>query len=131
MIHLAYSSVFVDDQDAALAFYTEVLGLKVAADIPVGPGARWLTVRSSEEPDAVELTLEPNENPIAAAFQQGLREAGIPCTSLRSDDLVGDVERIRSAGAEIVMEPTDVGVVTIARVADGCGNILQLQQMND
>ncbi len=73
MIHLAYSSVFVDDQDAALAFYTKVLGLKVAADVPLGPGARWLTVRSSDEPDAVELVLEPSGNPIAATFQRELR----------------------------------------------------------
>ncbi len=84
-----------------------------------------------EEPHAVELVLEPNANPIAATYQQGLREAGIPCTSLRSDDLVADVERLRAAGVVIVMEPTDAGPVTLARVEDGCGNLLQLQQMHD
>lgn len=131
MIHLAYASVFVDDQERALGFYRDVLGLQVAADVPLGPAARWLTVRSSEEPHAVELVLEPNDNPIAATYQQGLREAGIPCTSLRSDDLVADVERLRAAGVVIVMEPTDAGPVTLARVEDGCGNLLQLQQMHD
>lgn len=130
MIHLAYSSVFVDDQDRALAFYTEVLGLELAADTPLGPGARWLTVRSSQEPGAVELVLEPSSNPIASTYQRALREAQIPCTSLRSDDLARDVERIRAAGAAIVMEPTDAGTVTIARFEDGCGNLLQLQQLN-
>ena len=121
------TSVLVDDQDKALRFYTEILGFVKKADFPVGK-YRWITVVSPEGPDDVELALEPNENPVAKAFQEGLRNQGIPLTAFFVDDIRGEYERLKSLGVRFVMEPTQVGQQTIAMFDDTCGNLIQLVQ---
>lgn len=127
MLSIAYSSVFVDDQAKAADFYTRVLGFQLAADIPLG-GPRWLTVRSSTAPGSVELVLEPNGNPVSLAYQQGLREQGIPITSFATDDIQAEVARLKGLGVVFVQEPTDIGPAYIARFDDTCGNVLQMSQ---
>lgn len=121
------TSVFVDDQEKALEVYTRQLGFVKKADVPVGD-ARWLTVVSPDEPDGVELLLEPNAHPAARAFQETLLADGIPLTSFAVDDVRAEVERLRRAGLEIRQEPTAAGPVTVATFADGCGNLIQIVQ---
>jgi catechol 2,3-dioxygenase-like lactoylglutathione lyase family enzyme len=121
------TSVFVDDQQKALDVYTRPLGFVKKMDIPMGE-ARWLTVVSPDDPDGVELLLEPNAHPAARAFQGALLADGIPLTSFAVDDVRAEVERLRRAGLEIRHEPTAAGPVTVATFADGCGNLIQLVQ---
>jgi predicted enzyme related to lactoylglutathione lyase len=120
-------SVFVEDQDRALAFYTEVLGFVKKQDIPVG-AFKWLTVVSPEEPDGTELVLEPNENPAAKTFQKALFEQGIPLTAFAVEDLEIEVERLKASGVKFQTEPTTMGPVKIAVFEDTCGNLIQLYQ---
>ncbi len=127
MISIAFTSVFVDDQAKALAFYTDIVGFTLCADIPMGEH-RWLTVRSSEAPGAVELLLEPNVNPLASTFQAGLKAQGIPATAFSSTDVAADVERLKGLGVEITSEPKDIGPAIIAQFDDSCGNLIQLAQ---
>ncbi len=122
------TTVFVDDQEKALRFYTDVLGLAPRADFRNGP-FRWLTVTSPEEPNGTELQLALNDNPAAKAFQQAMFQQGQPAVMLFTDDIRGDCERIKARGAEFTMPPTDVTASTIARLNDGCGNLLQLTQL--
>jgi predicted enzyme related to lactoylglutathione lyase len=122
------TSVYVDDQDKALRFYTEVLGLAKKTDVSQG-GYRWLTVGSLEEPDGTELQLALNDNPAAKAYQQALFEQGQPAAMLFTDDIKGDYERIKDRGAEFTMPPTDVTGSTIALLNDTCGNRIQLTQL--
>jgi len=118
-------SVLVDDQDNALRFYTEVLGFVKKTEIPTG-GYRWLTVVSAEDPDGVELSLEPDEHPAAKPFKAALVSDGIPFTSFAVDDVYAETERLRARGVRIVQEPAQMGAVTTAVFDDTCGNLLQI-----
>lgn len=121
------SSVFVDDQEKALNFYTGVLGFVKKNDIPVGD-ARWLTVVSPEAPDGVELVLEPNGNPAAQIYQKALRTQGIPATAFASGDITKEYERLLKLGVTFTMPPTKAGPVTIAVFDDTCGNVIQIYE---
>jgi predicted enzyme related to lactoylglutathione lyase len=122
------TSVYVDDQEKALRFYTEVLGLTKKADFSQGP-FRWLTVASSEEPDGTELQLALNDNPAAKAYQQATFQQGRPAVMFFTDDVKGDYERIKGRGAEFPMPPTQVTGSTIAQLNDTCGNLIQITQL--
>src|ERR1700721_2159896 len=122
------TSVYVDDQEKALRFYTEVLGFAKKTDFSQKP-FRWLTVASPEEPDGTELQLALNHNPAAKAYQQAVFQQGQPAANLFTDDVKGDYERIKSRGAEFTMPPTDVTGSTIAMLKDTCGNLIQLTQL--
>jgi predicted enzyme related to lactoylglutathione lyase len=121
-------AVYVDDQDRALRFYTEVLGIAKKTDFRQGP-YRWLTVVSPEEPDGVELQLALNDNPAARAYQQAIFQQGQPAVMFYTDDVRGDYERIKACGAEFTTPPTDVTGSTIAKLNDTCGNFIQLTQL--
>jgi predicted enzyme related to lactoylglutathione lyase len=129
-VQIKLSSIFVDDQARALAFYTEVLGFVKRQDIPVGP-YRWLTVSSREGPDDLELSLEPNVNPAARTYQEALFQQGIPITAFEVDDLEAEYRRLRDRGVVFTREPTDSGPVRIAIFADTCGNLVQLYQKRE
>ena len=122
------TSVFVDDQEKAMHFYTEVLGFVKKSDFSNGP-YRWLTVASPEEPEGTELQLALNNNPAANAYQQALFQQSQPAAMFFTDDIKGDCERIKGRGAEFTMPPTDVTGSTIAMLKDTCGNIIQLTQL--
>ena len=122
------TSVYVNDQDKALRFYTDVLGLSKKTDFTHGP-FRWLTVAPPEEPDGTELQLAPNDNPAAKAYQQAIFQQGQPAVMFYTDDVKGDYERIKARGAEFTMPPTDVTGSTIAKLNDTCGNLIQLTQL--
>ncbi|GHO51072.1 VOC family protein [Ktedonospora formicarum] len=122
------TTIYVDDQDKALRFYTEVLGFTKKADVSQGP-FRWLTVASPEEPDGTELQLALNSNPAAQAYQQAIFQQSQPAAMFFTDDVKGDYERIKANGAEFTMAPTDVTGSTIAMLSDTCGNLIQLTQL--
>src|ERR1700685_460355 len=122
------TSVYVDDQDKALHFYTEVLGFTKKTDFSQGP-SRWLTVASPEEPNGTELQLASNDNPAANAYQEAIVQHGQPAAMFFTDDIKGDYERIKAGGAEFTMPPTDVTASTIAMLKDTCGNLIQLTQL--
>ena len=126
-MRITLTSVFVSDQDNALRFYTETLGFVKKQDLPVGE-FKWLTVVSPEDPDGTELLLEPNENPVAQQYQQGILDQGIPAASFGVTDIDTEYERLKSLGVTFVMEPTEVGNVTIAVFDDTCGNLIQMMQ---
>jgi len=128
-LKIKLTSVYVDDQDKALRFYTEVLGFVKKADFSQGP-YRWLTVASAEEPDGAELQLERNDNPAAKAFQQAMFQQGQPAAMFYTDDVQRDYERMKAAGAEFTMPPTKVTGSTIAMVKDTCGNLIQIAQLD-
>ena len=122
------TSVYVDDQEKALRFYTEVLGFAKKADFSQGP-FRWLTVASPEQPDGIELQLSLNNNPAAKAYQAALFQQNQPAAMFFTDDLQADYERIKALGAEFTMPPTDVTASRIAMLNDTCGNLIQLTQL--
>ena len=122
------TSVHVDDQDRALRFYTEVLGFVKKTDFSKGP-FRWLTVASPEEPDGTELQLARNDNPAAKAYQQAQFQQGQPAAMFFTDDIQADYERMKARGAEFSMPPTDTTGSKIAKVTDGCGNLIQVTQL--
>jgi len=122
------TSVYVNDQDKALRFYTEVLGFAKKADFSNGP-FRWLTVVSPEDPDGTELQLALNNNPAAAAYQQAIFQQSQPAAMFYTDDVKGDYERIKTRGGEFTMPPTDVTASIIAMLNDTCGNLIQLTQL--
>jgi catechol 2,3-dioxygenase-like lactoylglutathione lyase family enzyme len=124
---ITLTSVLVDDQAKALAFYTDVLGFEKKTDIPIGEH-RWLTVVSPEAPDGVELVLEPDEHPAAKPFKAALAEDGIPFTSFGVDDVQSEYERLRDLGVRFTQEPTAMGPVTTAVLDDTCGNLIQIAQ---
>lgn len=128
MIEVRLCSVFVADQSAALAFYTEVLGFLKKHDIDMG-GPRWLTVVAPSAPDGVELLLEPNVNPAAEAYQRAIFEQGIPATAFWVDDLDAEYGRLSAAGVVFRTGPTEAGPARIAVLEDGCGNLIQLYQV--
>lgn len=119
------ASVYVDDQDRALRFYTEVLGFEKKTEIPLGDH-RWLTVVSPEDPDGPELLLEPDEHPAAKPFKEALAGDGIPFTSFAVDDVNAEYERLRALGVRFTQEPTRMGPVTTAVLDDTCGNLIQI-----
>ncbi len=121
------NSIFVDDQDKALKFYTEVLGFVKRTEFPVGE-FKWLTVVSPEEPDGTELVLEPDDNPAARAFKKALFEQGIPLTAFEVEDIQKEYERLKKMGVVFSMEPTKTGPVTVAVFDDTCGNLIQIAQ---
>ena len=120
------NSIFVDDQDKALAFYTQVLGFVKSQEIPAGQ-YRWLSVRSPEGGDT-ELSLEPDANPAARTYQQALMSQGIPATAFQCDDLEADVKRLREHGVRFTKDPTAYGPIKLAIFADTCGNLIQIYQ---
>lgn len=122
------TSLYVDNQDTALSFYTEVLGFTKKTDFSQGP-YRWLTVVPAEDPDGTELQLALNNNPAAKAYQQAIFQQNQPAIMFFTDDIKGEYERIKSRGAEFTMTPTDVTGSTIAMLNDTCGNIIQLTQL--
>jgi predicted enzyme related to lactoylglutathione lyase len=121
------SSVYVDDQDKALKFYTEVLGFVKKQDVPVGK-FKWLTVVSPDDLDGVELLLEPNDNPATRTFQKAIFDQGIPLTMFAVQDLQTEYERLLKRGVVFRMPPTQAGSVRIARFEDTCGNLIQIVQ---
>jgi catechol 2,3-dioxygenase-like lactoylglutathione lyase family enzyme len=121
------NAIFVDDQDKALRFYTDVLGFRKKSDFPVG-AARWITVVSPEGPDDLELVLEPNAHPAARAYQSALLKDGIPATAFESADIHGEVRRLEEQGVVFTVRPTVAGQVTIAIFSDTCGNLMQIYQ---
>ena len=122
------TSVYVDDQEKALRFYTEVLGFVKKTDFSKPP-FRWLTVASPEEPDGTELQLALNDNPAAKAYQQAIFQQGQPAAMFYSADVHADYERMKARGAEFTMPPTDVAGATIAMLNDTCGNLIQVSQL--
>ena len=122
------TSVYVDDQEKARRFYTEVLGFVKRADFSNGP-YRGLTVASPEDPDGTELQLALNDNPAAKAYQLALFQQGQPAAMFYTDDVQADYERMKTRGAEFTMVPKDVTASTIAMLNDTCGNLLQLTQL--
>ena len=127
-MRIKLTSVYVDDQDKALRFYTEVLGFAKKADFSNGP-YRWLTVASPEELDGTQLQLALNNTPAAKAYQQAIFQQGQPAAMFSTDDVKSDYERIKARGATFTMPPTDVTASTIAMVNDTCGNLIQLTQL--
>jgi predicted enzyme related to lactoylglutathione lyase len=123
------TSVYVDDQDKALTFYTQVLGFIKKSDFPVGQ-FKWLTVTLPEEPGGVELLLEPNDNPAARQFQKALFEQGIAATSFAVEDIQKEYERMKDLGVAFRMPPTQMGPATVTVFDDTCGNLIQLAQKN-
>ena len=124
---IVVASVFVDDQKKALRFYTDVLGFVKKKDIPLGE-ARWLTVVSPDNPDGVELLLEPDQHPAAGPFKRALVEDGIPFTSFGVKNARSEYERLRSAGVQFTQPPVVMGPVITAVFDDTCGNLIQVAQ---
>ena len=127
-MRIKLTSVFVEDQDTALKFYTDVLGFEKKQDFPVGQ-FKWLTVVSPEEPDGVELLLEPSDNPAAKAFQASIFEQGIAAATFAVDDTQAEYERLKQFGVDFKMKPTEMGSTTVALFDDTCGNLLQIYQV--
>ena len=125
------TSVSIDDYDKALKFYTEIMGFVKKHDIPLGEGARWITVVSPEEPNGTELLLEPNAGyPAMKALKESLVKDGIPFTAFLVNDVQQEYERMQARGVEFTMEPTNMGMSTAAIFDDTCGNLIQIYQMN-
>jgi catechol 2,3-dioxygenase-like lactoylglutathione lyase family enzyme len=127
-VKITLTSVFVDDQEKALRFYTDVLGFVAKNDVPMGEH-RWLTVVSPEQPDGVELVLEPDEHPAARAYKQGLVADGIPYNSFSVSDVRTEYDRLTALGVRFTQPPTQMGPVTTAVLDDTCGNLLQIAAM--
>lgn len=124
------TSVSIDDYDKALKFYTDVMGFVAKRDIPLGDGARWITVVSPEEPDGTELLLEPNASyPAMKALKESLIKDGIPFTAFEVGDIQKEYERMKKLGVEFTMEPTNMGPTTAAVLNDTCGNLIQIYQV--
>lgn len=122
-IHL--SSVFVDDQDKALRFYTDVLGFVKKHEVPLGED-KWLTVVSPEDPDGTELLLEPSGHPAVQPYKTALVEDGIPATSFAVDDVHAEFNRLRELGVRFTQDPLEMGPITTAVLDDTCGNLIQI-----
>jgi catechol 2,3-dioxygenase-like lactoylglutathione lyase family enzyme len=127
-MNIVVTSVLVDDQAKALAFYTDVLGFVKKADVPMGEH-RWLTVVSPDQPDGVELLLEPDDHPAAGPFKEALVADGIPATSFGVSDVAAEFRRLQGQGVRFVQEPADMGPVISAVFDDTCGNLIQIAQL--
>jgi len=128
-MRIGLATIYVDDQDKALNFYTDVLGFVKKTDVSKGP-YRWLTVASPEEPDGIELHLDLNSNPAAKAFQQALFEQGERAIMFFVDDVQAEYDRATAAGANFTMPPTKVTGSTIAVLDDTCGNLIQITALD-
>jgi catechol 2,3-dioxygenase-like lactoylglutathione lyase family enzyme len=128
-MRIALTSVLVDDQAKALAFYTDVLGFAVKHNIPMGEHA-WITVVSPQDADGVELVLEPDAHPAVPPFKAALVEDGIPFTSFAVDDVEAEHDRLVGLGVRFTQPPTSMGPVTTAVLDDTCGNLIQIMAMN-
>ena len=124
------TSVFVDDQAAALRFYTEVLGFVKKTQVPVGEFL-WLTVVSPDQPDGVELLLEPSAHPAVPPYKKALVADGIPAAQFAVDDVQAEYERLKGLGVAFTQEPTQMGPVTTAVFDDTCGNLIQIAAMHE
>lgn len=122
-------TIFVDDQQHALEFYTKTLGFVVTADVPMGEH-RWLTIVDPDRPDATQISLEPKDHPAAVAYTAALIADGIPTCVLGVDDVQGEYDRLVAEGQTFTQPPTPLGPVTIAVLDDTCGNLLQLAQFH-
>ena len=130
MIKIKLTSVSIDDYDKALHFYTDILGFEKKHDMPLGNGARWITVVSPAEPNGTELLLEPNADyPAMKALKEALVADGIPFTAFEVDDIHGEYARLRELGVAFTMEPTNMGMSTVAVFDDSCGNLIQIYQI--
>jgi catechol 2,3-dioxygenase-like lactoylglutathione lyase family enzyme len=125
---IVVTSVLVDDQDKALRFYTDVLGFVKKTDEPLGH-ARWLTVVSPDDPDGVELLLEPADHPAVKPFKRALVEDGIPWTSFGVSDVQAEYKRLVDAGVHFTQPPVEMGPVITAVFDDTCGNLIQIAQL--
>jgi catechol 2,3-dioxygenase-like lactoylglutathione lyase family enzyme len=121
------TSVFVDDQDKALQFYTKKLGFVKKQDVPVGE-FKWLTVVSPDDQDGTELLLEPSDNPVAKEYKKGLVAQGIPAASFGVDNINDEYKRLKDLGVTFTMEPTEMGPVEVAVFDDTCGNLIQIME---
>ncbi|MCG7344932.1 VOC family protein [Sporosarcina sp. ACRSL] len=121
------TSLFVDDQDKALAFYSETLGFVKKHDVPAGE-FRWITLVSPEAQDSTELLLEPNNHPAAKEYQERIYSDGIPATMFGVEDVQKEYERLQEKGVKFTMEPTKMGDITLAVFDDTCGNLIQIAQ---
>ncbi len=131
-MRIRLTSISIDDYDKALQFYTEVMGFLKKRDMPLGGDARWITVVSPEDPDGVELLLEPNAfYPAMKALKEALMNDGIPYTAFEVQNLQQEYERLRGLGVEFTMEPTNFGMTSAAILHDPCGNLIQIYQMNE
>jgi catechol 2,3-dioxygenase-like lactoylglutathione lyase family enzyme len=128
-MRITITSVLVDDQEKALHFYTDVLGFVKKNDVPAG-GARWLTVVSPEDPDGVELLLEPSGHPAVGPFKEALVNDGIPFTSFAVKDVQAEYERLQGLGVTFTQPPTQMGPVTTAVFDDTCGNLIQIARQS-
>jgi len=129
-MQIKLASVPIDDYGKALKFYTEVLGFVTKRDIPLGEGARWITVVAPEDPDGTELLLEPNaEYPAMKALREALNKDGIPYTAFLVNDIQKEYERLKKLGVEFTMEPTNMGMTSAAVLNDTCGNLIQIYQV--
>jgi predicted enzyme related to lactoylglutathione lyase len=126
-MRIKLNSIFVEDQDKAPAFYTNVLGFKKSKEIPMGE-FKWVTVVSPDGSPDVELVLEPNANPIAKTFQEAIFKEGIPITAFEVDDIDAETKRLKRKGVQFTMNPSDAGPVKIAIFSDTCGNLIQIYQ---
>ncbi len=127
MLKIIITSIFVEDQEKALKFYTETLGFVKKQDVPMGK-FRWITLVSPDEQDGTELLLEPNDNPAAKAYQQKIFADGIPATMFGVADIQKEYKRLLEKDVKFTKEPTKIGEVTIAVFDDTCGNLIQLIQ---
>jgi predicted enzyme related to lactoylglutathione lyase len=127
-MRIQLTSVLVTDQAKALAFYTDQLGFVKHQDFSVG-NYRWLTVVSPEDPKGVNLVLEANTNPAAAQYQKAIHDQGIPAANFFVDDIEGEVARLKEKGVHFTQGPKKVTGSTIALLEDGCGNLLQITQL--
>lgn len=129
-MRIGLTSVPIGDYDKALGFYTEILGFVKKRDIPLGNGARWITLVSPDDPDGTELLLEPNADyPAMKALKESLVADGIPYTAFQVDDIRAEYARLKGLGVEFTMEPTDMGSTSIAVLDDTCGNLIQIYQV--
>lgn len=127
MPRIATTSILVDDQERALVFYRDMLGFELKQDIPMGE-YRWLTMTSSDDPDGVQLFLEPDEHPAAKPFKAALLKDGIPFTSFDVDSVQSEYYRLSGLGVRFTQSPTDHGPTTTAILDDTCGNLIQIAQ---
>jgi catechol 2,3-dioxygenase-like lactoylglutathione lyase family enzyme len=128
-VRIYVTSVFVDEQEKALDFYTNVLGFQKKHDIPLGGGASWLTVVSPDQPDGTELLLEPSSHPAVNPYKTALVQDGIPATSFAVDDIQAEFDRLQAKGVRFTQEPIEMGGISMAVLDDTCGNLIQLVQL--
>lgn len=125
-MNIIANSIFVDNQEEALQFYTDILGFEKKVDEPVGEGFRWLTLVSPNQPDGAQLVLEPNGNPIAGDYQQRLFEANIPITMFGVENVQQTYDALTQKGVHFTVEPTTMGSAKMAIFNDTCGNLIQI-----